>query len=168
MRIKEVNVGNGVARFDVEPMTWDEKFTPRHAVETMIKDIIKEKKKNNVCVDRNPWNDCNNWNRCQPIQPMREPDGIDVHVDRPLRENFWSHCEWADAMAKYRTLERVAKDCDWPCKEPMKTVQDCCCQECRNENRFNRWNDRKDWHDDCWRCNEWDDDDDVIEVVIRF
>ena len=54
------------------------------------------------------------------VTHLTKPHGIDIHVDRPLRENFWSHRDWADAMAKYRTLEDVAKDCDWPCKEPMK------------------------------------------------
>ena len=58
----------------------------------------------------------------QPRMEMREPDGVDIHVDRPLRENYFSHHKWAVDMANYRTLIDCAKKCDWPCKEPMKGV----------------------------------------------
>lgn len=131
MKIKKVNLGNGVFRLEVEPMMACEVNVPNHIVDRMVEDVIRREKgcvPAHTCFSRHieepkPW-----WLReChQPINPIphcvpnREPDGIDVHVDRPLRENFRTHHDWAVAMAKYRTLEDVAKDCDWKCKEPMK------------------------------------------------
>lgn len=128
MRVRKVNLGNGVFRLVVEPMLSCERNVPTHAIDKMVEDVIRREKgccvpTPHVCEAPKPW-----WEReCrQPIRPIphcvpnREPDGIDVHVDRPLRENFWSHRDWCDAMAKYRTLEHVAKDCDWECREPMK------------------------------------------------
>ena len=131
MKIKKVNLGNGVFRLEVEPMMACEVNVPNHIVDRMVEDVIRREKgcvPAHTCCSRHieepkPW-----WlNECrQPINPIphcvpnREPDGIDVHVDRPLRENFFTYGEWREALAKYRTLEQVAKDCDWKCKEPMK------------------------------------------------
>lgn len=131
MRIKETNLGMGLSRLDVEPMCSCERNLPTHVVDEIMRDIIRRKKNACGCDDiRNAWGRCANvrndvrnpWVKDTVCCGRREPDGIDVHVDRPLRENFRTHWQWADAMAKYRTLERVAKDCDWPCKEPMKGV----------------------------------------------
>lgn len=52
----------------------------------------------------------------------REPDGIDIHVDRPRRENYYSHKAWVKDMAEYRMLIDQAKKCDWPCREPLQGV----------------------------------------------
>ena len=96
------------------------------------------------------------------LEQTREPDGIDIHVDRPLKENFWSHSDWALAMAKYRTLEDVAKDCDWECCEPMKGAEmfyrselTPCCQS-------HVWDDDDLQIDNgvwCSTDSDWDDED---------
>lgn len=125
MKVKEVNIGNGIVRLEVQPSCACERCVPTHVVDSIIRDVIMQKNARNT-----------SCNVCEPRMSMtrvpkfgmptstinREPDGIDVHVDRPLRENFRSHMSWADAMAKYRTLEMVAKECDWECKEPMQTL----------------------------------------------
>lgn len=128
MRVKEVNLGKGLSRLEVEPTCFCERNIPTHVIDDIMRDIIEKKKRGDV----NNRETCFRENRRSFLQqkveqcwnptrtPNREPDGIDVHVDRPLRENFRSHFAWADAMAKYRSLEQCAKDCDWPCKEPMR------------------------------------------------
>ena len=122
MRVNEVNLGNGLIRLNVEPTCGCERNVPTHVVDEIMRDIIR-RKNSNPC-------DCgcrhNTMFNRPTVATQREPDGIDIHVDRPLRENFCSHHSWADALAKYRTLEHVAKDCNWPCKEPMKTVEKPC------------------------------------------
>lgn len=126
MRVNEVNIGNGIVRFEIEPSCACERNIPTHVVDSIIKDVIKQK---NLRGER-PTVHCGcqtmtrvpKFSKPMVAMPRREPDGIDVHVDRPLRENFRSHRSWADAMAKYRTLEMVAKDCDWECREPMRTL----------------------------------------------
>jgi hypothetical protein len=50
----------------------------------------------------------------------REPDGIDAHVDRPLRQNYPSNGSFEHDMRLYREFERAVKKCDWPTREPMK------------------------------------------------
>lgn len=176
MRIKETPLGNGLLRLEVEPMCSCERNIPTHVVDNIMRDIVRRKR--NGCVENRcetPWNRprfsepcCTNIPKFThlcvvPQRPNREPDGIDVHVDRPLRQNFRTHHEWALAMAKYRTLEDVAKDCDWECREPMKGVQErpwghSCCQE---TNRF--WEeDEDDW------CEEWEDEDDDFEDFHIF
>ena len=136
MRVEKINLGNGVFRLVVTPMMACENNIPTHVVDEMVKDVIRQEKGcasrfNEPCCTRVPrFEEPKPWfNRpcCEHVvrpmampKPNREPDGIDVHVDRPLRENFYTHHDWAVAMAKYRTLEDVAKDCDWKCKEPMK------------------------------------------------
>lgn len=58
------------------------------------------------------------------VEPMREPDGFDAHIDRPLRENYrgdWFLAERAfkEDLAKYRKAESAVKECNWPTREPM-------------------------------------------------
>lgn len=48
----------------------------------------------------------------------REPDGVQINVDRPRTENFSSRRTWAEAMANYRMLIDQAKKCDWPSRVP--------------------------------------------------
>ena len=142
MRIKETNLGNGLSRLDVEPMFREEENLPTFVVDEIMRDIIERKRsgeKHCKCVERD-WN-CsatraprfteptmtNHCNcHCHHEAPRREPDGIDVHVDRPLRENFDDIVDWIVAMDKYRTLEDAAKECDWECREPMKGVEKHC------------------------------------------
>ena len=175
MRIKETVLGNGLSRLEVEPMCSCERNLPTHVVDEIMRDIVKHKRCGNV----EPRCEASRWNRptfgrpcvtevprfsrpCVPTPPRREPDGIDVHVDRPLRQNFRSHHDWAVAMAKYRTLEDVAKDCDWECREPMKGVQErpwnhSCHQETK------RW-----WEEDednfCAWADSLEDEDDFEDI----
>lgn len=122
MIIKEVNIGNGIIRLDVEQTSPFEVKPSKDVMDDIMRDIIKNR--NNRCEQENRFYHNREMHGCLCCQtaPNREPDGIDVHVDRPLRENFSSQSRWADAMAKYRTLERVAKACDWECKEEIATV----------------------------------------------
>ncbi len=128
MKVSEVNIGNGIVRLDFEPTCPCERNFPTHVMDSIAKDIFKRRQNGNTsCTEvpsfsRPTFTPMPQFNPCPSTSWDREPDGIDVHVDRPLRENFSSHRSWADAMAKYRTLERVAKDCDWECKEPMQTI----------------------------------------------
>lgn len=137
MKVDVVNLGSGLFRLDTTPTVCGE-FFPSHVMDKVMKDVImKEREKRNFDLRCTCMNDVINtptkpWFE-RGLEPKRrsyaeldalkrwgEPDGIDVHVDRPLRENFPSQKDWALAMAKYRTLEDVAKDCDWECREPMK------------------------------------------------
>lgn len=170
MRIKETILGNGLTRLEVEPMCSCERNIPTHVVDNIMRDIVNRKRCGHVeprCVTT--WNRprfaepcCTNIPKftrpCVPQRPNREPDGIDVHVDRPLRENFRTHHDWALAMAKYRTLEDVAKDCDWECREPMKGVQERPWGHSCSQSPKHWWEkDEDDWCGDV--CDEWEDDD---------
>lgn len=99
--------------------------------------IVEEQSKNRDCRNRCDgfcdvcpcYDNCfgfveQNPKRFENVMPRqtREPDGVDIHVDRPRRENYWSHHKWAVDMSNYRMLIDQAKKCDWPCKEPMKGV----------------------------------------------
>ena len=53
----------------------------------------------------------------------REPDGIDAHVDRPLRQNYPSNGSFEHDMRLYREFENAVKKCDWPTREPMKGLE---------------------------------------------
>lgn len=140
MKVNEVNVGGGVVRLEVVPTFWGESI-PCHVADRVMKDVIERKSKrveptvchahrctSTVSAPVSPWVSSHTRMTDKVRQELawrdtsREPDGIDVHVDRPRKENFWSHKQWADAMAKYRTLEDVARACDWECREPMKSV----------------------------------------------
>ena len=133
MKVKVTNIGGGLKRLELEPLCSCESFVPTHVVDNIMRDVIH--RENRVAIPTPtvrrferpfvPQKPCACTSTRRQIENAwrdtpNEPHGIDIHVDRPLRENFWSHRDWADAMAKYRTLEDVAKDCDWPCKEPMK------------------------------------------------
>lgn len=126
MKVSEVNIGNGIIRFEVEPSCICERNVPTHVVDNIIKDVIRQKnlreRQESRCFCQSTMTRIPEFREPSLAMPRCEPDGIDIHVDRPLRENFCSHRGWADAMAKYRTLEMVAKDCDWECKEPMRTL----------------------------------------------
>ena len=132
MRIKETKIGGGLSRFDVEPMCCSERNIPTEIVDEMVRDIIKRKQGETCFCGRNDYrhNSCKRNYGCgcneryNIIKPMREPDGIDVHVDRPVRENFFTFEDWRRAMMKYRNLEDAAKICDWECREPMKGTCD--------------------------------------------
>lgn len=86
-----------------------------------------------VTENRTPSCSCGSaWQRpvAQPrcVVPNREPDGIDAHIDRPLRENYRGWFPAAQAafeadMKKYRRAESAIKACDWECREPMGNVQ---------------------------------------------
>lgn len=154
MRIKETPIGNGVSRFEVEHTFPCERNVPERIVDMIMRDVMKLKRDramNNkrcgtttACKAPTFSRPCSSGNCCtnrfsEPSVTSccskREPDGIDVHVDRPIRENFWTYGEWCEALAKYRTLEQVAKDCDWEYREPMNGVSErtlssnSCCKD---------------------------------------
>lgn len=120
MKVTPVRLANNLVRLEIEPTCPFEKNIPTHVVDDIMRDVIR-RENNHTCTCGAPWE--RPRVAVPPTPPRREPDGIDIHVDRPLRENFRSHHAWCDAIAKYRTLEHVAKDCNWPCKEPMKGMQ---------------------------------------------
>lgn len=137
MKVNVINLGGGLKRLVVEPQCSCESNVPTTVVDRIMRDVIARENAQRECIcsrptintrpcvaPKAPWASVNQSAKRRIEEAWRdtpnEPHGIDIHVDRPLRENFWSHRDWADAMAKYRTLEDVAKDCDWPCKEPMK------------------------------------------------
>ena len=62
---------------------------------------------------------------CNHVVPTREPDGIDAHIDRPVRENYgwFEDARFQRDLAKYRKAESAIKACDWPCREPMGNVE---------------------------------------------
>lgn len=171
MRVKETNLGGGVVRLDVEPTFCGERI-PQHVVDQVMRDLAAMKSNRTCTCDVN-----RNVNRSRVFPPHlnqcnclsdkhrqelawrdtdREPDGIDVHVDRPRRENFWSRQDWAKAMAKYRTLEDVARSCDWECREPMKGVAEPRVNHCTKRNLEVRLNDFDDWMLDL--LDEFDDE----------
>jgi hypothetical protein len=138
MRVNETNLGGGVVRLEVVP-TFCGEFIPTHVVDAVMKDFMTRKSRNverkveqpthckcgcDVRRTNMPWETTNLTPRQREELAWRdtdrEPDGIDVHVDRPRQEMFRTRHSWADAMAKYRTLEDAARACDWECREPMK------------------------------------------------
>lgn len=176
MKVVKRNLGGGLYRLELVPTICCENVNaiPQHVKDSIMRDVITREK--NGCVKSEPsnWNRCCDkprhceWNRLsdEKFEPKRrsyaeldalrrngEPDGIDIHVDRPLRENFGSLDSWARAMAKYRTLEDVAKDCDWECREPMKGTD--FYRSCPTPS--NTWVD-EDWDEDEF---DWCDDDDA-------
>ena len=48
----------------------------------------------------------------------REPDGVQIIVDRPRIENYDSRGKWAKDMSTYRNLIDLAKKCDWETRIP--------------------------------------------------
>ncbi len=136
MRVKETNLGGGVIRLEVVP-TFCGEFIPTNVVDQIMRDVMTRKSRE--CKPKVETHRCNCGRVGLPNMPWanknltprqreelawrdtsREPDGIDVHVDRPRKEKFCSQRSWADAMAKYRMLEDAARACDWECREPMK------------------------------------------------
>lgn len=183
MRVVRENLGGGLYRLNIVPTSCCENVErlPREVKDRVVSDAISRMRHedrthrpfgcgcSHTCVS----NPCHCGRVESELTPKRrsyseldrlkrcgEPDGIDVHVDRPLIENFRSRSEWALAMAKYRTLEDVAKDCDWECREPMKgtdfyrsqpTVCSVWVDEDEWDNDFDWFdNDDDDW--DEWSC----------------
>jgi hypothetical protein len=184
MKVEKTNLGGGLYRLDlVRTACWENlDVVPQHVKDSIMKDVITREK--NGCVKTQP----SNWNRCcadvrpcgwnrptvDKFEPKKrsyaeldalrrhgEPDGIDIHVDRPLRENFGSLDSWARAMAKYRTLEDVAKDCDWECREPMKGTDFYQSPFAKPSRVEESWVDDVCWFDD-------DEDDDFEEWSCLF
>jgi hypothetical protein len=134
MKISTENIGNGIIRFTAEPQIPSEKNTPQFAIDLMVEDAIKQESARLKAPIEKPkankphYETTTTWDKPsygipEPIEKIiPEPDGIDIHVDRPLRKEFGSFAEWHEAMLNYRELERLAHVCDWPCKEPMKGV----------------------------------------------
>ena len=185
MRVEKRNLGGGLYRLELVPTVCCENVNaiPQHIKDSIMRDVITREKNNCVKAELSNWNHCCEkplhceWNRpsVNKFEPKRrsyaeldalrsngEPDGIDVHVDRPLRENFGSHDSWARAMAKYRTLEDVAKDCDWECREPMKGTDfyhspfaselDCVEDEWDRDDTLSWFDDDDDAEWDEWSC----------------
>lgn len=100
-------------------------------------------------------NDCDCVATSSPVPPMqkkpcncgcaahtptpdfnREPDGVQIIVDRPRMEDYYSRQKWAQDMANYRGLIDQAKKCDG-----IKTRKpDFIPDEVHNN--------RRDWYDD--------------------
>lgn len=140
MIVEEVKLGNGLVRLEVKPTCSCERNIPTSVIDDVMRDIIRRKKCEREAEARTKRIEAERIERermqafgtmpCGCGVQNREPDGIDVHVDRPRKEQFCSISAWADALGKYRNLERAAKDCDWPCKEPMRGIP---CQPKRVE-----------------------------------
>ena len=148
MRIKDVNLGGGLFRLEVEPTHCCENVhnVPTHVMDDIMRDVTRRvgNKQHNDCCNQSPraerpW--LNGMPR--PMQkPMREADGIDIHLDLPRREMYggWdAEIGYQRDLKKYRQLEQLAKECNWPCREPMKgapqvpqTPQRCGC-ECEDD-----------------------------------
>lgn len=184
MRIKETVLGNGLSRLEV-----DDRFgrtLPTHVVDEIMRDICNRKRRN----EETPRTTTRTRGGCgcscnldrglgaMPTSPFRhrhedtpfrdtprEPDGIDIHVDRPRREIFCSRSAWADAMAKYRLLEDAAKECTWPCKEPMKGTEKPSHKEIMWDEP---WNADDDMWDDDFDFEDGFEDDDVPTITIRL
>jgi hypothetical protein len=175
MRVERKNLGGGLYRLEPVATHWSERINmmPQSIMDAVMRDVINcMRQETDVKETFTPWgvrgsshlNSCvhNNmapkkrsYEELRRLESMREPDGIDIHVDRPLRENFFTRDEWAKAMAKYRTLEDVAKDCDWECREPMKGTD--FYRSCPTPS--NTWVD-EDWDEDDFNWCDNDDDAD--------
>lgn len=59
---------------------------------------------------------------CGCVMTDREPDGIKIQVDRPLRENFRTNSEFTLAKMRYNRLIDAAEDCDWPLRNPKELI----------------------------------------------
>ena len=165
MRVKETNLGGGVVRLEVVP-TFCGEFIHTNVVDQIMRDVMTRKSRE--CKPKVETHRCNCGHVGLPNMHLanknltprqreelawrdtsREPDGIDVHVDRPRKEKFCSQRSWADAMAKYRMLEDAARACDWECREPMKgTIEQP----------------KKTWH----RCEQHDCVDDLVEELLSI
>jgi len=63
------------------------------------------------------------------VREEREPDGICVQVDKPLRSNYAyttrGTIKFNEDMGKYRNLEKAAKACDWANRGPITETVPC-------------------------------------------
>ena len=60
-----------------------------------------------------------------------EPDGISIRVDRPRMSDYTNFGKFTEDLAKYKSLERAAKDCDW-----KNRYERCSCdveEECEDD-----------------------------------
>ena len=182
MRVIKMDLGGGLFRFEpVATTSWEcVDSIPCDVMDRIMKDVFNNEfgleRKTELkqtpthechkhCCDNNFGPKKRSYAELDELKRFGEPDGIDVHVDRPLRKNFASHHDWAMAMAKYRTLEDVAKDCDWECREPMKGVEFYNTSNSNNHGCFCNCN-------ECQNVWEWDDEDDEVECdfekFLRF
>lgn len=99
-----------------------QKTVARQMVDTMIKDMFDLNDCDMAAMFGEVKQDCRCSKKYKPnmFVPMGEPDGIDIHVDRPLPHMFEYDFQFRNAMAVYRELERLAHEADWPCREPMR------------------------------------------------
>lgn len=144
MKVLFKEIGNGVERIEVVFNPNERKQMPQHAFEHMINDAINQRRcedfsrrevedfvsrisrpvvrpmmrdwdiKREISDELMDLFDINPQVLSREMRPMEEPHGIDIHVDRPQRQNFRSFYEWDDAMTRYRNLETSAKLCSWP------------------------------------------------------
>lgn len=145
MRISDVNVGNGVFRLNVEPTSWSENVNriPTHVMDEIARNVAtrlrNEQNKNTwvtptwsaptcTCQRTPSWAEGTpTWDArpTVPQRPMGEPDGFDAHIDRPKRENYGGiGADWGfrNDLRKYNKALEAVKECNWPCKEPMKNA----------------------------------------------
>lgn len=142
MRIEDVNLGGGLFRLDVTPTAWGENVNnvPTRVMDDIMRDVVNRKKGNERCGCVKPcacttsrtatptWGRTSTTCQCRPQQvPNREPDGFDAHIDKPRREMYggWdAERGFQNDMRKYREAERAVKACTWPCREPMKGLNE--------------------------------------------
>lgn len=48
------------------------------------------------------------------VMTDKEPDGVKIRVDRPIRENYASRWQFERDLEKYNNLINAADRCDWP------------------------------------------------------
>ena len=163
MRIKDVNLGGGLFRLEVEPTHCCENVhnVPTHVMDGIMRDVAHrlENKQSNCCSNRQerPWLEAPRFNEVnkdftRPLPFEGAEDGIDIHVDKPRREMYgngaWDEQMFHNDTAAYNELKKAAKRCDWPCREPMK----CAPQVPQAPQRC--------------EC-EWEDDFEEDEVTLR-
>lgn len=136
MRIEDVNLGGGLFRLDVTPTAWGENVNnvPTHVMDGIMRDVVNRKKGNECCgrttnhVATPAWSRVTTTCQCRPQQvPNRDFDGFDAHIDKPRREMYggWdAERGFQNDMRKYREAERAVKACTWPCREPMKGLNE--------------------------------------------
>ena len=139
MRIKDVNLGGGLFRLDTEPTRCGEdvRNVPTHVMDDIMRDVVRrmENKRVNDWDDdfeddftEEPWVEAPRFNEVnkdftRPLPFDGAEDGIDIHVDKPRREMYggWdAEYGFHKDMKAYNRLKEAAKECNWPCREPMR------------------------------------------------
>lgn len=119
MKIQAKHIGSNVVKIQTDPV---DAFVPEEVLRTIARDAINEPPC--ACATNHErWGCCTDMPMYDEPMMTREPDGIDAHIDRPLRHNFGSFDAWQRALRKYRNAEDAIKACDWECREPMQTQQ---------------------------------------------